>query len=185
METLSKLQDIKNELTRVMQENCTCFFTTSYISMDGFLCYPESLQYVTYRAMIFLDKMEQLDIIWNFSKNENFIPIQGLFLNIDNSCPLEITSFNEMECSMTDTVTNNIQNTTDVQTSNEEVPVTSTDGSGSSTEIEMNNTAAGSILFFDNTMITVAAGCVAFVLFLVGTITTFGCIIFYWKISSR
>ena len=64
--------------------------------------------------------------------------------------------------------------------------MTSTDGPESSREVEMDNTATDSMLSSDNTMIYVVVGSVAFVSFLVGTVTTLVCVMmFYWKISSR
>lgn len=104
-------QSIKNEIEEAIQHRCDCEFYSSAIYSGEFSCQTTTSD-VIYRAIIngtsdLLTASELLDYIEHWKKNDQTM-LHNLFrLRLSQDCPIKISSFNEVECTGTDTGNNN------------------------------------------------------------------------------
>ena len=100
-------------MLRQLTASCSdCGITSDIIDMQLFACFSELEPHVTYRAGLEgtseTDSSSLISLIEKWVSNEPKISVSGLLMNVDAKCSVEISSFNEGECSM-----NNAQVTVD------------------------------------------------------------------------
>ena len=100
----AKLEDITNTVVRILYSSCTdCDITSDIIDMELFACFSES--HVTYRARLQgtseTESSSLISLIEKWVDNNPNIGIAGLLMKVDSKCSVEISSFNEGECSET------------------------------------------------------------------------------------
>ena len=92
-----------------VEERCQCGFTRSNITAEGFLCFPASVNTVTYRGEIHeTDSASVFDLIKHiedWTAGEVLIRVQRVFIKVDGSCRVAIESLNEDECLLRSTIT--------------------------------------------------------------------------------
>ena len=100
----AKFEDITNTVIRILTASCTdCDITSDIIDMELFACFSES--HVTYRARLQgtseTDSGSLISLIEEWVDNKPSIGISGLLIKVDAKCSVEISAFNEGECSDT------------------------------------------------------------------------------------
>ena len=91
-----------NQLTA----SCTdCGITNDVIDKEFVSCFPESPSHVTYRARLQgtseTDSGSLISLIEKWVSDGATIVVTGLLMKVDSKCSVEISSFNEGECSET------------------------------------------------------------------------------------
>ena len=100
----AKLADITDTVVRILSSSCTdCDITSDIIDMELFACFSES--HVTYRARLQgtseTESSSLISLIEKWVDNNPNIGIAGLLIKVDSKCSVEISSFDEGECSET------------------------------------------------------------------------------------
>ena len=111
MSTAQALQrSIKTEIEEAIQHRCDCDFYSSAIYSGEFSC-QTTISDVIYRAIIngtsdLHTAAELLDYIENWRKYDQTL-LHNLFrLRLSQDCPMQISSFNEVECAGINTKSN-------------------------------------------------------------------------------
>ena len=90
-------------MTMNVKQRCQCGFTQDQITSSAFQCFLDSLQAVTYRAVLHgTVNSSSSDIISHIEQwiSEGVsISIQNVLISIDTKCVLEIASNQDEECS--------------------------------------------------------------------------------------
>ena len=90
-------------MTMNVEQRCQCGFTQDQIASSAFQCFLDSLQAVTYRAVLHgTVNASSSDIISHIEQwiSEGVsISIQNVLISIDTKCVLEIASNQDEECS--------------------------------------------------------------------------------------
>ena len=96
--------DITNAVLRILTSSCgDCGITGDIIDMQSFACFPESPSHVTYRARLQgtpdTDSGSLISLIECWVDDGASIVVTGLLMKVDSKCSVQISSFNEGECS--------------------------------------------------------------------------------------
>lgn len=98
------MTEVANAIINNIEQRCQCMFTRSYITsgLDGFRCFSESTDAVTYRAEIqetdTANVFDLIKYIEDWTAGEVLIRIGGVFIEVDSSCRVAIESIEEREC---------------------------------------------------------------------------------------
>ena len=94
--------DITNEVSHGVDQLCQCGFNTSLISRPFIRCFENSLNHVTYRAVLSSSEAISALIIGSFidrwSKETPSIIVQRAGLRINSTCPVIIANPDSPEC---------------------------------------------------------------------------------------
>ena len=98
-----KAEDIVNGVLLELMRRCQCDLTTDTTITDGgFRCFPESPQYITYRARIHgtmqVSASELITHLELWLVSGAIIPVMAQLLIIEPTCPVAISSMIEAEC---------------------------------------------------------------------------------------
>ena len=105
--TNAKLIDITNGVVQNINQLCRCGFGTEHITECAFQCFENSEQQVTFRARLHgTSQVPSSQIIVHLQTyftqdTPPTIAVQGLHLNVDNSCPITINTFGDPQCTAT------------------------------------------------------------------------------------
>ena len=108
-----KLQDITNEVVEQMIASCAiCGIIDDVITEPTFACFPESPNYVTYRATLKgtsdTASVSLISFIEDWVSGRPSIIVTGVLLSVDSDCSVAISSLSEEECSPTERPNTNI-----------------------------------------------------------------------------
>ena len=92
------------------EQLCQCRFSAEHITGDAFQCFANSEQQVTFRARLHgTAQATSSQLLTNLetwvAQVDSTIAVQGVRLDVDNSCPLAINSFGDPECAEDVTLT--------------------------------------------------------------------------------
>ena len=98
-----KLNDISTALISNINQHCRCGLSLENITNGVFRCFPASPQAVTFRAILHhggikASSSEISSYIERWIRNDVTIPIQSVLINVDSSCMVAISSFDDGEC---------------------------------------------------------------------------------------
>ncbi len=79
-----------------VESHCGCGFSSMVMTAPVFHCFPESNTAVTFRAT--LTDSWLLTPIQDWIQTNGFIPIQSVLIEVDKSCPVQILSLADTEC---------------------------------------------------------------------------------------
>ena len=79
-----------------MESHCGCGFSSMVMTAPLFRCFPGSSTAVTFRATLTDSRL--LTPIQDWIQTNGFIPIQNVLIEVDKSCPVEISSLADTEC---------------------------------------------------------------------------------------
>ena len=79
-----------------VESHCGCGFSSTVITAPLFRCFPGSERVVTFRATLTNSKL--LTPIQDWIQTDGFIPIQNVLIEVDKSCPVQISSLADTEC---------------------------------------------------------------------------------------
>ena len=99
----NKLTIVTREVVRYIQQQCSCQFNMEDVSMERFKCFRDSPHYVTYRSHInstALQYSNLTSILNNWPMKKHSVIIQGMELEVDDTCPTIIESLDVEECSV-------------------------------------------------------------------------------------
>ena len=85
------------------EQLCQCRFSAEHITGDAFQCFANSEQQVTFRARLHgTAQATSSQLLTNLetwvAQVDSTIAVQGIRLDVDNSCPLAINNFGDPEC---------------------------------------------------------------------------------------
>ena len=99
-----KLSDVTHELQVELTELCHCQYDSESIKKESFVCFPNSGEYVTFRAqlhsMVDVDSTTLLNLIEVWVSTGPTIRVSGVLRRVDKKCPVAISDFSEGECVM-------------------------------------------------------------------------------------
>ena len=97
-----KLNDISTAVISNINQQCQCGLSIGNITNGVFRCFSASPQAVTFRAILRGGtKVSGSDIslyIERWIRNDITIPVQNVLINVDSSCMVAISSFDDGEC---------------------------------------------------------------------------------------
>ena len=103
--TNSKLNDITNRVVQNINQICQCGVSAELITEGAFQCFRNSDHQVTFRARLRgtaqITSSQLLAYLEMFVVNgdsSTTIAVQGVRLDVDNSCPVAINSFSDPQC---------------------------------------------------------------------------------------
>ena len=79
-----------------VKSHCGCGFSSMVMTAPLFRCFPGSDRAVTFQA--FLSDSRLLTPIQDWIQTNGFIPIQNVLIEVDKSCPVQISSLADTEC---------------------------------------------------------------------------------------
>ncbi len=79
-----------------VESHCGCGFSSMVMTAPLFRCFPGSDRAVTFRATLTDSRL--LIPIQAWIQTNGFIPIQNVLIEVDKSCPVEISSLADTEC---------------------------------------------------------------------------------------
>ena len=102
----AKLNDISKEVVDQLTASCAeCHITSDIIDKQSFSCFPDSPSHVTYRARLQgtseTDSGSLISLMEKWVSDGATIVVTGLLMKVDTKCSVEISSFNDGECSET------------------------------------------------------------------------------------
>ena len=106
--TSEKLTDITNAVVQNINQLCQCGLSVEYITESAFQCFPNSEQQVTFRARLhgtaLVTSPQLIAYLGTFVfQTDSTIAVQGLRLDVDNSCSIAINTFADPGCPATTT----------------------------------------------------------------------------------
>ena len=101
--TNTKVNDISTAIISNINQHCPCGLYLENVTNGVFRCFPASPQAVTFRAVLHhggtkASSSELSSYIEQWIRNDVTIPIQSVLINIDSSCMVAISSFDDGEC---------------------------------------------------------------------------------------
>ncbi len=97
-----KTNDITSRLTQGLGDLCTCAFNTSLLVNPFIVCFDDSPQHVTYRAMLTgtntLSARELAVLIEQWIESDPLVVVQSAGLGVRDTCPVVIAALNSPEC---------------------------------------------------------------------------------------
>ena len=89
-------------LVETLSQRCHCEFTPDLIGSEGFQCFPESKDAVTFRAEISETPTTSVSVLvshlTDWVSSGTAISIGALFITVDRTCSIVIASFISDEC---------------------------------------------------------------------------------------
>ncbi len=79
-----------------VESHCGCGFSSMVMTAPLFRCFPGSDRAVTFQATLTDSRL--LTPIQDWIQTNGFIPIQNILIEVDKSCPVEISSLADTEC---------------------------------------------------------------------------------------
>ena len=79
-----------------VESHCGCGFSSMIMTAPLFRCFPGSDRAVTFRVTLTNSRL--LTPIQDWIQTNGFIPIQNVLIEVDKSCPVEISSLADTEC---------------------------------------------------------------------------------------
>ncbi len=79
-----------------VESHCVCGFSSMIMTAPLFRCFPGSDRAVTFRVTLTDSRL--LTPIQDWIQTNGFIPIQNVLIEVDKSCPVEISSLADTEC---------------------------------------------------------------------------------------
>ena len=103
MNTNIKVNDISTAIISNINQHCQCGLSIGNITNGVFRCFPASPQAVTFHAVLHhggkkASSSELSSYIEQWIRNDVTIPIQSILINVDSSCMVTISSFDDGEC---------------------------------------------------------------------------------------
>ena len=96
------MNDISTAIVSNINQHCQCGFSRENVTNGVFRCFPASPQAVTFRAVLHggtkASSSELSSYIEQWIGNDITIPIQSILINVDSSCMVVISSFDDGEC---------------------------------------------------------------------------------------
>ena len=97
-----KADDISMTIVDILSQRCQCEFTSDLIGSEGFQCFPESRDAVTFRAEISEAPTTSVSVLvshlTDWISSGTAISIGALFITVDRTCSIVIASFISEEC---------------------------------------------------------------------------------------
>ena len=97
-----KADDIAMTIVETLSQRCHCEFTPDLIGSEGFQCFPESKDAVTFRAEISEAPTTSVSVLvshlTDWVSTGTAISIGALFITVDRTCSIVIVSFISEEC---------------------------------------------------------------------------------------
>ena len=102
MNTNIKVNDISTAIVSNINQRYRCGLSRENVTNGVFRCFPASPQAVTFRALLHggtkASSSELSLYIEQWIRNDVTIPIQSILINVDSSCMVAISSFDDGEC---------------------------------------------------------------------------------------
>jgi hypothetical protein len=102
LNTNIKVNDISTAIISNINQHCQCGLPHEIITNGVFRCFPASPQAVTFRAVLHggtkASSSELSSYIQRWIRNDVTIPVQSVLINVDSSCMVAISSFDDEEC---------------------------------------------------------------------------------------
>ena len=97
-----KASDVSMTIVDTLNQRCQCKFTPDLISSEGFQCFPESENAVTFRAELSEAPVTPVSVLvshlTDWVSSGTAISIGALFITVDSACSIVIPSFISEEC---------------------------------------------------------------------------------------
>ena len=97
-----KLNDISIAIVSNINQRCQCGLSRENITNGVFHCFPASPRAVTFRAVLHggtkASNSELSSYIEQWIRNDVTILVQSVLINVDSSCMVAISSFDDGEC---------------------------------------------------------------------------------------
>ncbi len=90
-----RIGSVTEALVSEIQDHCQCSFAPSDIQEPSFQCFPESNQAVTFRA---ITTSTFINDISRWIADDGLLRVQMVFIRVDKSCQVQISSFADTEC---------------------------------------------------------------------------------------
>ena len=90
-----RIEAVTEALVSEIQGVCQCSFALSDIQEPSFQCFPESNQAVTFRA---ITTSTFIGDISRWIADDGLLRVQRVFIRVDKTCQVEISSFEDTEC---------------------------------------------------------------------------------------
>ncbi len=101
-ETIAKVSDIANQLSQSVEGLCGCGFSPSLLSEEFVDCFDDSLDHVTYRAVVMgtesVSVVNIASLITEWVSESGSIIVQSTRLELTSSCPVVIADRDGPEC---------------------------------------------------------------------------------------
>lgn len=85
-----------------MSQHCQCDFYEDRITDEALRCFPDSPKAVTFRATLHgttdISSSSLIQLIEQWTNREITVILGAVFMTIDSTCALQITSIHEREC---------------------------------------------------------------------------------------
>ena len=112
---ITKRNDVAERLASELRSRCQCDFTRDRITDGGFQCFPDSPQFVTYRATLHgtlqASTSQLIRDIQDWLSSNTPLLVQAQLLNPDPTCAVAISSSSESECRPDETTTQGMETT--------------------------------------------------------------------------
>ena len=112
---ITKRNDVAERLANELRSRCQCDFTRDRITEGGFQCFPDSPQFVTYRATLHgtlqASTSPLIRDIQDWLSSNTPLLVQAQLLNPDPTCAVAISSSSESECRPDETTTQGMETT--------------------------------------------------------------------------
>ena len=96
------MNDISTAIVSNINQYCLCGLSRENVTNGVFRCFPASPQAVTFRAVLHggtkASSSKLSSFIEQWIRNDVTIPIQSVLINVDSSCMVAISSFDDGEC---------------------------------------------------------------------------------------
>ena len=97
-----KIEDISAAIISNINQRCQCGLSHENITDGVFRCFSASPQAVTFRALLHgaakASSSEIISLIEQWISNDITIRVQSVLINVDSSCTVNISSFDDREC---------------------------------------------------------------------------------------
>ena len=91
-----RIEAVMSEFATEVESHCGCGFLSVVITAPLFRCFPGSDKAVTFRATLTDSRL--LTPIQDWIQTNGFIPIQNVLIEVDKSCPVQVSSLADTEC---------------------------------------------------------------------------------------
>lgn len=101
--TEAKLVAFSAALINYFRNQSNCPVQATYVNQSMLKCFDDRPSYVTFRASLIwysnLSEQRVIKILANWTSIQKSLLIEGDVLQLSKSCPIEISGFNETQCS--------------------------------------------------------------------------------------
>ncbi len=91
-----RIEAVMSAFAVEVENHCGCGFSSMVMTAPLFRCFPGSDRAVTFRATLTDSRL--LTPIQAWIQTNGFIPIQNVLIEVDKSCPVQISSLTDIEC---------------------------------------------------------------------------------------